>query len=537
MSDFHLHALFAQVPWVSLQQEGGVLSTEDMNLLSSAHSKITSTMEDDSILRRLCALLLKLNEMPRSNIDLQRFVFSLLEVILGLSKERFSDEVGTSSPISSNKGPYARLGVMTWKHLLALRGESADVSLARTAYSTRDHRVRAAAALTCALCFTKYDSFQELANDAKDIPANKELATIRPDQLDAVAPATRFELFLCWLLGQIEQLATEPSSAMPSAIPSAPGGQISESPAQQQLTQLLPALSLSLQSSLGRHLVLRNRGIDILAGALGKSSSNLGNGGSGQSLYELAFQLWTISLGFERTASALSVARSAVGNDRRLSTFITSGAIRSMAELAAAPPSRKSLRMALSFLRTLAGTEQADILTEMLTLEVNGTLDKLKSSGALAQANDEDMAKDVNELQEVLLRNYRDLSSFDIWEAEVYSGNLRWGLTHTPKFWRENARLCEKNEYKLVKELIVLLDAAPSVSSVALYDLGEFARLYPNGRQVVQALGGQARAMQMVDHNDTELAGHALQCLSKLMVTKWDHIAGSTASVATTRVN
>ena len=33
----------------------------------------------------------------------------------------------------------------------------------------------------------------------------------------------------------------------------------------------------------------------------------------------------------------------------------------------------------------------------------------------------------------------------------------RWGIVHTEKFWRENAKFVENNDFKLLKMLIALL--------------------------------------------------------------------------------
>ena len=44
----------------------------------------------------------------------------------------------------------------------------------------------------------------------------------------------------------------------------------------------------------------------------------------------------------------------------------------------------------------------------------------------------------------------------------------RWGIVHTDKFWRENARLVELDEFKLLKLLIALLGSLDSVRHVCL---------------------------------------------------------------------
>ena len=105
-----------------------------------------------------------------------------------------------------------------------------------------------------------------------------------------------------------------------------------------------------------------------------------------------------------------------------------------------------------------------------------------------------------------------------------YTINItRWGIVHTEKFWRENAKLMENQDFKMLKNLIALLHSdSETVIAVALYDLGEFTRFYPNGRGVVKSLGGKDTAMELIDHPNPDIRRQALQCISKVMVTNWE---------------
>ena len=121
-------------------------------------------------------------------------------------------------------------------------------------------------------------------------------------------------------------------------------------------------------------------------------------------------------------------------------------------------------------------------------------------ANAHKQAGDPEVEQNVRGLFEILMKNFREFSGFDRWETEVNNGNMHWGITHTEKFWRENAKLVEKDDFKLLKRLIALLHCEDSdeVVAVALYDLGEFTRFYPNGRGVVKTLGGKDTAMELI---------------------------------------
>ena len=55
-----------------------------------------------------------------------------------------------------------------------------------------------------------------------------------------------------------------------------------------------------------------------------------------------------------------------------------------------------------------------------------------------------------------------------LWYSLNSIAHSRWGIVHTDKFWRENARLVELDEFKLLKLLIALLGSLDSVSSVLI---------------------------------------------------------------------
>lgn len=77
-------------------------------------------------------------------------------------------------------------------------------------------------------------------------------------------------------------------------------------------------------------------------------------------------------------------------------------------------------------------------------------------------------------------------SSFDEYATELKSGRLEWSPVHrSAQFWRENAgRLNEKN-YELLRILNHLLQNShdPLVLAVAAFDIGEYVRHYPRGKQ------------------------------------------------------
>lgn len=115
----------------------------------------------------------------------------------------------------------------------------------------------------------------------------------------------------------------------------------------------------------------------------------------------------------------------------------------------------------------------------------------LKQLSILCQRkfDDEDITDDIEFLNDKLQASVQDLSSFDEYSTEVKSGRLEWSPVHkSGKFWRENAsRLNEKN-YELLRILVHLLETSkdPLVLSVASFDIGEYVRHYPRGKQYVK---------------------------------------------------
>lgn len=203
------------------------------------------------------------------------------------------------------------------------------------------------------------------------------------------------------------------------------------------IENLLPPLCMIMRKESAREALAKANGIHMIVGRLFK----IGVNGNAQHLYELVFCLWTISL------------------DRKIdqTAFLSCGAIRILADLLASAPSRKVVRMSLATLHNIASVEHEGVLTEMLTSGLQRLLESMIRSNSHTQAGDPEVEADIKALSEVLLKNFRELSTFERWVSEVHSGALRWGVVHTEKFWRENAKLLEADDFKLLKQLIALL--------------------------------------------------------------------------------
>ncbi len=48
----------------------------------------------------------------------------------------------------------------------------------------------------------------------------------------------------------------------------------------------------------------------------------------------------------------------------------------------------------------------------------------------------------------------REITTFESYSQEVLSGQLKWGILHTERFWRETAKEMDTDDFFIVKRLI-----------------------------------------------------------------------------------
>ncbi|KAJ8867061.1 hypothetical protein PR048_032923 [Dryococelus australis] len=185
----------------------------------------------------------------------------------------------------------------------------------------------------------------------------------------------------------------------------------------------------------------------------------------------------------------------------------------------------KVTRIILAVFRNLIEKpEDAQVSKEHCIAMVQCKVLKQLSIFEQRKLDDEDIVEDIDFLNQKLQASVQDLSSFDEYATEIKSGRLEWSPVHkSAKFWRENAsRLNEKN-YELLRILIHLLETSKDtlVLSVASFDIGEYVRHYPRGKDVIEQLGGKQLVMQLLAHEDPNVRYEALLAVQKLMVHNW----------------
>ncbi|KAL7488352.1 hypothetical protein ACHAW6_013936 [Cyclotella cf. meneghiniana] len=322
-----------------------------------------------------------------------------------------------------------------------------------------------------------------------------------------------------------------------------------QSTASSSLSLVTPTLTALMTCPEARILFADSGGIGYLSRHLrtGSRGNKRPVGGTGtatvQQLYELCFCLWTLTYECNTSASIRA-------------TFARDNAVQSLVDLLSSAPREKVIRVALSALRTLASCTPASCshlssLSDLYKKEISSStfLNEMIGCGLIKyidqmkerQWTDPDIVDDLTVLHKLLHENYKEMSRWDVylallhenykemsrWDvylAKVQSGNLEWGILHTEKFFRENAKRFEgpNGDFSVVKILIALTASNDEeVQSIACYDIGEFVRHYPNGRAIARSLGAKDIVLKLVDHSNEELSRHALTAVSKMMVQNW----------------
>eukprot|EP00584_Thalassiosira_punctigera_P005082 CAMPEP_0172535042 /NCGR_PEP_ID=MMETSP1067-20121228/7212_1 /TAXON_ID=265564 ORGANISM="Thalassiosira punctigera, Strain Tpunct2005C2" /NCGR_SAMPLE_ID=MMETSP1067 /ASSEMBLY_ACC=CAM_ASM_000444 /LENGTH=506 /DNA_ID=CAMNT_0013319935 /DNA_START=142 /DNA_END=1662 /DNA_ORIENTATION=- len=287
------------------------------------------------------------------------------------------------------------------------------------------------------------------------------------------------------------------------------------------LSLVTPTLTALMSCPEARIKFANSGGIGYLSRHLRNGTKGMKNSATVQQLYELCFCVWALT--YECNSSATIRA-----------AFARDNAVHSLVDLVSSAPREKVVRVALSALRSLAQCSAdaapmpaakkevtgSTFLSEMIGCGLIKYVDQMKER----QWTDPDIVDDLDVLYKLLHDNFKEMSRWDVYLAEVQSGSLEWGFLHTEKFFKENAKKFEgpDGDFFLVKLLVALTTSNDEeVQSIACYDIGEFVRHYPNGRAIARSLGAKDIVMRLVDHSNKELQRHALTAVSKMMVQNW----------------
>ena len=128
----------------------------------------------------------------------------------------------------------------------------------------------------------------------------------------------------------------------------------------------------------------------------------------------------------------------------------------------------------------------------------------------------------LEKLHEYFDENLKVYSSIDKLRSQVNRKQLRWGPCHTEKFWAENAFMFDIGENLHLIDIIVkdcLSSPDDNVKAVACFDLGEFSRCYPNGKQFLDNLEVRKRMSELLADVkvSAEVKKEAITCYQKLL--------------------
>jgi V-type H+-transporting ATPase subunit H len=396
------------------------------------------------------------------------------------------------------------------------------------------------------------------------------------------------------LSGSILPGLTEVSSSLVSQIADMLPSPVSLATTDKSLpSSPLPFSRTSIHNNSSHHLGISH--VHSLVNSNSVAPSSHATSSSVQQLYELVFAFWCMAMDcpereelrqhFARdgavsalvqvlqTAPREKVLRLTVSTLRLLATFDQDSSKGTTPNL---NPSSD----------TISNITSATFVREMVAGNIQKPLTLLQQR----EWNDPDLQDDLNVLYKTVQAHTKELTQWNVYQAELDSGVLQWSSPfHCSEFFRHNARLMEgpKGDFAPLEKLVQILyrhtqngrlsstrgskimyvglkevvvprstdrvtsnngvvwdhndvndDELCETLAVALYDIGEFVRHYPNGRRVIACAERLQRTQ--LDHQDSILGktkilvvqylqhpregvqSQALSCMSKLLVQNWN---------------
>jgi len=177
----------------------------------------------------------------------------------------------------------------------------------------------------------------------------------------------------------------------------------------------------------------------------------------------------------------------------------------------------KIVRIVLQILKnTLVDPQICEDVAEKGSLEIVNQLEYEKW-------RDAELYEDIKSCSSKIAQQISVLSNFDRYERELHTGKLSWGFIHSERFWAENVKKFEKDDFRAVKTLCGLISQKTSSAetlAVTCHDLGEFARLHPIGKRICDRFAVKGRVLELMLDKDREVSREALLCVQKLMLQK-----------------
>lgn len=181
----------------------------------------------------------------------------------------------------------------------------------------------------------------------------------------------------------------------------------------------------------------------------------------------------------------------------------------------------KVVRVAIATLRNLIGVGKNNEM--MISYGLPKTVLALQAK----KWGDEDIEKDLEELDKELSKGVDLLSSWDRYYNELQSRKLEWSPSHkSERFWSENFLRFEEENFAALRILQEILEKShdKKVIAIACFDIGQFTRFHPRGKQIIQQLEIKRPLMKLLTDSEEEVRKEALNALQKLMVQNWEYL-------------
>jgi V-type H+-transporting ATPase subunit H len=190
----------------------------------------------------------------------------------------------------------------------------------------------------------------------------------------------------------------------------------------------------------------------------------------------------------------------------------------------------KVARVGLMALRNLLESGNSNVVVEL----AEHGLPRLVTAMRARSFTDEELNDALERVSKHVDTSIQEATSFDKYKAEVMSGNLDWSRVHTDEsFWKEHVSEFEENEWKIVKQLLSIINSNGSTAKqlqVAAHDLGCFASHHPRGRNVLTDLQAKSPIIVLMQHSDPDVKKHAMLASQKVLVERSDFLTPQAAA-------
>jgi len=183
----------------------------------------------------------------------------------------------------------------------------------------------------------------------------------------------------------------------------------------------------------------------------------------------------------------------------------------------------KIIRVGYSTFKNLSESDQA------IELMVEGGLLKVTDILAKSLIKEEEVKKDIEVIGAILEKNLKILTSFEKYQKELNNGILEWGPIHSERFWKENFKKMEDNNFLLIEKLVRVLHTENleyklKNQAIACFDLGEFCRNHPFGKKILDKYDCKNKIMELIKSPDSDVKENATVAIQKMLLNNWQAV-------------